>query len=100
MSSVSTSALLCRLTRDDFPLVPFSLNGQPQTGRQGDSVLTAILTVAAQLRLSDFSASPRAGFCQMGACQDCWVRLQSGEAVRACTVPLTAGMQILTGPTS
>ena len=59
-------------------------------------VLTAILTQAERLRLSEFSASPRAGFCQMGACQDCWVVLESGERLRACSTALAAGMRILT----
>ena len=28
----------------------------------------------------------------MGACQDCWVQLESGERLRACTTPLVPGM--------
>lgn len=88
--------LLHRLVRADHPAIPFNLDGEPCEGRAGDTVLTAILTQAERLRLSEFSASPRAGFCQMGACQDCWVVLESGERLRACSTALTAGMSILT----
>jgi predicted molibdopterin-dependent oxidoreductase YjgC len=88
--------LLHRITRADHPAIAFTLDGEPCEGRAGDTVLTAILTQAERLRLSEFSASPRAGFCQMGACQDCWVVLESGERLRACSTALTAGMRILT----
>jgi len=88
--------LLHRLHRADQPAVPFTLDGEPCEGRSGDTVLTAILTLAEHLRLSEFSGAPRAGFCQMGACQDCWVGLESGERLRACSTPLVPGMRILT----
>jgi predicted molibdopterin-dependent oxidoreductase YjgC len=88
--------LLHRITRADHPAISFTLDGEPCEGRAGDTVLTAILTQAERLRLSEFTASPRAGFCQMGACQDCWVVLESGERLRACSTALTAGMRILT----
>lgn len=89
-------ALLHRITRADHAAIPFTLDGEPCEGRAGDTVLTAILTQAERLRLSEFTAAPRAGFCQMGACQDCWVVLESGERLRACSTALTAGMRILT----
>jgi NADH dehydrogenase/NADH:ubiquinone oxidoreductase subunit G len=49
------------------------------------------------LRFSEFIHAPRAGFCQMGACQDCWVALEDGTRLRACTTKLEPGMRILTG---
>ncbi|WID99011.1 (2Fe-2S)-binding protein [Bosea vestrisii] len=88
--------LLHRLARTDHPTIPFTLDGVACEGRVGDTVLTAILTHTERLRLSEFSASPRAGFCQMGACQDCWVVLENGERLRACSAALTAGMRIIT----
>ena len=42
------------------------------------------------------AARPRAGFCLMGACQDCWVWLADGARVRACTTPVADGMHVLT----
>jgi D-hydroxyproline dehydrogenase subunit gamma len=67
---------------------------------QGDTLLTAILCHADRLRASEFIGQPRAGFCQMGACQDCWVSLDSGERLRACATPLVEGMRIITGARS
>ncbi|MDB6145303.1 MAG: oxidoreductase 2fe-2s ferredoxin subunit [Pseudomonas sp.] len=84
-------ALLKRLAEQDRPSLAFTLDGQPAIGLQGDTLLTAVLTCADHLRGSDFSAEPRAGFCMMGACQDCWVRLADGSRVRACSTLLEAG---------
>ncbi|MGJ5077766.1 (2Fe-2S)-binding protein [Bradyrhizobium sp. HKCCYLS3013] len=88
--------LLHRLVRNDSTVISFTIDGVPCDGRAGDTVLTAVLCHVERLRHSEFSAAPRAGFCQMGACQDCWVQLASGERLRACTTPLTEGMDIIT----
>jgi D-hydroxyproline dehydrogenase subunit gamma len=89
-------ALLKRLSRHELPIVSFTLNGEACSGRAGDTVLTAILTQSDQLRLSDFSGYPRAGFCQMGACQDCWVLTSDGGRIRACSTALERGMNLQT----
>lgn len=91
-------ALLQRLAEQDRPGLAFTLDGQPATGLQGDTLLTAVLTCADHLRGSDFSAEPRAGFCMMGACQDCWVRLGDGRRVRACSTLLEAGQVVSREP--
>ncbi|VVN11812.1 (2Fe-2S)-binding protein [Pseudomonas viridiflava] len=87
-------ALLKRLAEQDRPVLSFTLDGQPASGLLGDTLLTALLTASDHLRGSDFSAEPRAGFCMMGACQDCWVRLGDGQRVRACSTLLEAGQTI------
>jgi len=89
-------ALLKRLARQQLPPIPFTLDGIPCEGRAGDTVLTAILTVTDRLRTSDFSGMPRAGFCQMGACQDCWVSTSDGRRLRSCSTRLEAGMDLRT----
>ncbi|MXQ14645.1 (2Fe-2S)-binding protein [Microvirga makkahensis] len=89
-------ALLKRLARHELLPVPFILNGEARSGRAGDTVLTAILTHTDELRLSDFSGTPRAGFCQMGACQDCWVLTSDGQRIRACSTVLEPGMNLRT----
>ncbi|MGJ5006518.1 (2Fe-2S)-binding protein [Bradyrhizobium oligotrophicum] len=88
--------LLHRLVRNDSAVISFTIDGVPCAGRAGDNVLTAVLCHVERLRQSEFSGAPRAGFCQMGACQDCWVLRASGERLRACTTPLTEGMDIIT----
>ncbi|MCS4251570.1 (2Fe-2S)-binding protein [Pseudomonas sp. BIGb0164] len=91
-------ALFKRLAETGRPALAFTLDGQPATGLLGDTVLTAVLTCAEHLRGSDFSAERRAGFCLMGACQDCWVRLADGRRVRACSTLLEAGQSISRDP--
>ena len=92
----SSPPLLRRLVRTGHAPVGFTLDGVAQSGRAGDSVLGAILTLGGHLRHSDFSASPRAGFCLMGACQDCWIWLEDGRRIRACSTALQPGMRLRT----
>jgi D-hydroxyproline dehydrogenase subunit gamma len=61
---------------------------------QGDTLLTALLLAGAHLRHSEFGDGPRAGFCLMGACQDCWVSLADGRRVQACTTMAEDGMAL------
>ncbi|MBI6658111.1 MULTISPECIES: (2Fe-2S)-binding protein [Pseudomonas] len=91
-------ALFKRLSETQRPALAFTLDGQPATGLLGDTLLTAMLTCAEHLRGSDFSAERRAGFCLMGACQDCWVRLADGRRVRACSTLLEEGQTISRDP--
>lgn len=88
--------LLHRLARTDQPGITFTVDGVTYEGRRGDTLLTAILSLGERLRQSDFSGEPRAGFCQMGACQDCWITLESGERLRACSTALAEGMRVIT----
>ncbi|MGX9963527.1 (2Fe-2S)-binding protein [Roseomonas sp. F4] len=86
---------LVRLVDQDRPEIGFTLDGQPMTARQGDTLLTAILAGGEDfLRTSEFGDGRRAGFCLMGGCQDCRVLLEGGDRVRACTTLLRAGMRL------
>jgi len=89
--------LLKRLAETARPAVAFTLDGKPQTALAGDTVATAVLTLANQLRASEFSGEPRAGFCLMGACQDCWIATESGERLRACGTFIQEGMRLVSG---
>jgi predicted molibdopterin-dependent oxidoreductase YjgC len=93
---MSAHPLLTRLAEQDRPPVSFRFDGQPFTALAGDSVLTAVLSRTNRLRLSEFSRLPRAGFCMMGACQDCWVATAEGERLRACSTPVLDGMDLVT----
>ena len=99
--SAAPAGQLQRLKEQDRPVLRFVLNGAPATALQGDTVLTAVLTQSKQLRTNEFAHTPRAGFCMMGACQDCWVTLgglDAGRKVRACSTLVCAGMQVCTTP--
>lgn len=90
------SAQLRRLKERERPAVAFELDGRPAAALAGDTVLTAVLTQSRRLRVNEFSRQPRAGFCMMGACQDCWVRLADGRTLRACQTMIEPGMRICT----
>jgi D-hydroxyproline dehydrogenase subunit gamma len=96
ISSGTTMKLLQRLAETTRRPVSFVLDGQELTALEGDTVLTAVLTHKAQLRRSEFSGEPRAGFCMMGACQDCWIATESGQRLRACGTFIEEGMRLVT----
>ena len=72
------------------------INGRPTKALEGDTLLVALLSNTRHLRHSEFSDGVRSGFCLMGACQDCWVRDEQGQRLRACSTPAHDGMRILT----
>ena len=90
----------CRLVRaiiPDGPALRILLDGAEVTAHAGDSVLVAVLAARGALRRHEFSDEERAGFCLMGACQDCWIWLADGQRVRACTTVVAEGLHVLTG---
>lgn len=77
--------------------VAFFIDGVPAEAQPGDTLLTALLAAGKLLRRSDFGHEAHAGFCLMGACQECTVQLADGRRLRACGTPVEAGMDVLTG---
>jgi predicted molibdopterin-dependent oxidoreductase YjgC len=73
-----------------------SVDGVAIEARQGQSVLTAILQNAGKIRDLEFNGEPRAGFCLMGACCDCWVWIDGHSGARACREPVRDGMVVST----
>ena len=89
---------LVRLRDAQRPRITLTLEGSPIEAMEGDTLLTALLTAGAgHLRESEFGDGPRAGFCLMGACQDCWVVVRGMGPVRACATPAQDGMEIRRG---
>lgn len=72
------------------------VDGAEVVAFSGDTVLTAVLAHRRSLRPFEFDDADRAGFCLMGACQDCWVHRENGERLRACSTPVAEGMIIVT----
>ena len=91
-------ARFVRLDEQHRPPVALQIDGQPATALQGDTLLVALLQNGRRVRDSEFGDGPRAGFCLMGACQDCWVWTSAGERLRACSTAVEAGMSICTRP--
>ncbi|WP_206956258.1 (2Fe-2S)-binding protein [Trinickia acidisoli] len=72
------------------------IDGVACDAAQGDTVLVALLSSVRAVRDSEFGDGRRAGFCLMGACQDCWVWAEDGTRLRACTTPAAPGMSLVT----
>jgi NADH dehydrogenase/NADH:ubiquinone oxidoreductase subunit G len=89
--------LVRAVARDGAPLA-ITLDGREVRATEGDSVLVALLTSGPLLCHLEFDGEARAGFCLMGACQDCWIWTAEGARLRACTTPVQAGMNLLTSP--
>lgn len=89
---------LVRMASRPGRTVTITVDGVPSEAREGDSLLTAMLTTGAHLRRLEFGGAPRAGFCLMGACQDCMVATEDGTHLRACTTPVADGMRVRRTP--
>ncbi|GFZ59488.1 MULTISPECIES: (2Fe-2S)-binding protein [Pseudomonas syringae group] len=90
------SGRFVRLGERDRPVVSLMVDGAPIEALQGDTLMVALLTRKATLRQSEFDSGRRAGFCLMGACQDCWVWTRNGERLRACSNEVREGLDIVT----
>lgn len=88
--------LFHRVAEQDRPRIGIAVDGIEATALQGDTLLVALLTHRTALRTSEFGDGPRAGFCLMAACQDCWVWTEDGERLRACSTQVQPGMRIVT----
>ena len=94
----SNLGLFVRIKPRSSAVVRFTIDGAAAEAHVGDTLLTAILLNASRLRTFEFGGGSRAGFCLMGACQDCWVRLADGQRLRACTTLIEPGLAIITRP--
>lgn len=85
-----------RVADMDRELVEISIDGWQLTAMVGDTLLVAMLTQRGLLRQKHEGEAAGAGFCLMGACQDCWVWLEDGRRVRACTTYVETGLRVRT----
>lgn len=90
------SGRFVRLAETDRPRVMLQVDGQPVAALEGDTLMVALLSAGGILRQSEFGDGKRAGFCLMGACQDCWVWTEAGDRLRACSTLAETGQRILT----
>jgi hypothetical protein len=80
------SGRFVRLAETGRKTFPITVDGVVREAAEGDTLMVALLTGVRTLRDSEFGDGRRAGFCLMGACQDCWVW----------TAPAAPGMSIVT----
>ena len=87
---------LVRLVELNRKKLTIYINGVATEALEGDTLLTVILTHQKFIRQTEFSGSERAGFCLMGACQDCWVCTEDGSRLRSCSTLVQANMKLVT----
>jgi hypothetical protein len=97
-ASARKSGRFVRLGETARAAVAVTVDGAPAQALEGDTLLVALLASTDHLRRAEFGGAARAGFCLMGACQDCWVWTDAGERLRACTTMVSPGLRILTRP--
>ncbi|MBL8649310.1 MAG: (2Fe-2S)-binding protein [Sphingopyxis sp.] len=90
------SGRFVRLAEAGRATITLFVDGVPMRSLAGDTLMTAILTARASLRRSEFGGERRAGFCLMGACQDCWIWTEDGNRLRACSTPAVDGARLCT----
>jgi len=90
------SARFVRLAETGRARLTLFVDDQPVEALEGDTLMVAMLAAGGRLRTSEFGDGRRAGFCLMGACQDCWVWTGEGGRLRACSVETKDGMRIRT----
>ena len=96
MNQPADAPQFVRLKPRSGAAVPFRIDGRACEAQAGDTILTALLLHQGHARPFEFGAGLRAGFCLMGACQDCWVTLADGRRLRSCATLLTPDLDIIT----
>jgi NADH dehydrogenase/NADH:ubiquinone oxidoreductase subunit G len=91
-----TGGRFVRLAETGRRPITIVVDGKPVQALEGDTLLVAMLSAIGHVRTSEFGDGRRAGFCLMGACQDCWVWTAAGERLRACSTAVVDGMAIST----
>jgi len=87
---------LHRLAETGRAALTITVDGKAVSALAGDTVMVAVLSNGRTLKQAEFGGGNRAGFCLMGACQDCWMWTADGDRLRACTTPVTPGMDLIT----
>jgi len=90
------AAQFLRVADESRQAVTIYVDGEPLRTLEGDTLLAALLLHGHVVRHSEFGDGPRAGFCLMGACQDCWTLAESGARMRACTTLVREGLRVRT----
>ena len=77
------------------PALAVTIDGQPHTARDGDSVAATLLAAGfAACRTTPVTGSARGPFCMMGVCFDCLVVIDGRPNQQACMIPAREGMRI------
>jgi len=77
--------------------IPFTFDGRAMTGRQGDTIASALHANGVKVLGYHFKTGrPRGYYCAIGNCSSCLMIVDGKANVRTCTEPLRAGMVVET----
>ncbi|KJF65742.1 (2Fe-2S)-binding protein [Rhizobium nepotum] len=92
---MTTKALFSIPTAAVGPTVKITFEGTVMTVPEGISVAAALLAGGArQFRSSIVGKAPRAPYCLMGVCFECFVEIDGVPARQSCLIPVRDGMKI------
>ena len=87
-------------TRRRGKQLTLNINGKPVTAYSGETVFAVLLAEGIRtlrLPIKNQTKTARGGFCGMGACQECRVRIDGMPDRRACMTEVREGMEVETG---
>ena len=77
--------------------IPFVFDGKAMTGREGDTIASALHAAGVKILGYHFKTGrPRGYYCAIGNCSSCLMIVNGQANVRTCTEPLLAGMVVET----
>lgn len=76
------------------PDITVRIDGRDIPACSGDTLIAALLAAGEATGRSEFDGQQRAGFCLMGACQDCTLWTTAGRRLRACVTEVQSGMDL------
>ena len=86
-----------RLPDADATTIEVTIDGRGMHVRAGDTVAAALLSAGILAsRVADVSGAPRAPYCMMGVCFECFVTIDGVGNRQGCLVPVAPGMRIET----
>ncbi len=87
-------------SRENFParpMLPFTFDGAPVEGREGEPIAAALLAAGFRVfRTMPRFGDARGGYCMVGRCADCLVVVDGVPNVPACEAPVASGLDVRT----
>ncbi len=81
----------------DREAIAFTFDGQAMTGREGDTIASALHAAGIKVLGRHYvTGKPRGYYCAIGNCSSCLMIVDGRANVRTCIEPLRAGMVVET----
>jgi hydrogen cyanide synthase HcnA len=78
------------------PQLTLLVDGQPVAARSGELVISVLAASGPRAFAFDDRGQPMGGYCWMGVCHACQVKIDGRHKQRACQTVVVPGMQVQT----